>query len=71
MPRAVPGTLLLFSRAMGFDFTNDHDPRYLTNNPHVPAASLPAHAPLPRKVKMDHPGFRLPARIVDWPELDA
>ena len=31
------GTLLLFSRAMSFGFTNYDDPRYLTNNPHVQA----------------------------------
>lgn len=29
------GTLLLFSRATGFDFINYDDPGYVTNNPHV------------------------------------
>ncbi len=31
------GTMLLFSRSLGYDFINYDDPIYLTNNPHVQA----------------------------------
>ncbi len=61
------GTLLLFSRAMGFGFSNYDDPRYLTNNPHVQAGLSWAGVKWAFTGKVDywHPLTWI-SHMVDW-----